>query len=179
MIFFVSIHAPARGATEYQKQAVAFRTVSIHAPARGATFSAFFVAQIVSRFQFTHPRGVRPRTGGKASGSDKSFNSRTREGCDGLCGRQKPLGACFNSRTREGCDAFDGGAGGWDRVSFNSRTREGCDPLNVLEQASVLFQFTHPRGVRLHAFFTLPIWAGFQFTHPRGVRLEPIKTPSR
>ena len=79
--------------------------------------------------------------------------------------------------------------------SFNSRTREGCD-LSVLPVMchSVLFQFTHPGGVRLAIADTLKaqemgfnsrtregcdglhrhhqrLTTQFQFTHPGGVRL--------
>ena len=54
----------------------------------------------------------------------------------------------FNPRTREGCDPSTGlqcGSG----VDFNPRTREGCDVVYVgLMPACLLFQSTHPRGVR-------------------------------
>ena len=54
----VSIHAPARGATQGGNQQVLFVTVSIHAPARGATFFAHPLIMPVV-FQSTHPHGVR------------------------------------------------------------------------------------------------------------------------
>ena len=55
----VSIHAPTRGATspyedEYQKY-----YVSIHAPTRGATELSSHGWSMLTRFQSTHPRGVR------------------------------------------------------------------------------------------------------------------------
>ena len=37
MGFFISIHAPARGATQYTSQWNSIIQISIHAPARGAT----------------------------------------------------------------------------------------------------------------------------------------------
>ena len=49
------------------------------------------------------------------------------------------------------------------------------DGSNVTE-----FQFTHPRGVRRNACWTLPagkIW--FQSTHPRGVRLQRHHHPTK
>jgi len=54
----VSIHAPARGATHDAAKLKPPIPVSIHAPARGATwcFSRYYC---FSRFQSTHPRGVR------------------------------------------------------------------------------------------------------------------------
>ena len=56
---YISIHAPARGATSIKLNLIKLRRISIHAPARGATFP--------SRFR-------------KPKRSD--FNPRTREGCD-------------------------------------------------------------------------------------------------
>ena len=80
------------------------QSVSIHAPGRGATIPLC-----------------------SSMSGMKSFNSRTREGCDAIALTQ------IGRQTR-----------------FNSRTREGCDPL-VHSRCShlALFQFTHPGGVRL------------------------------
>ena len=79
---FVSIHAPARGATDiyYSIKLVEWfqsthphgvrlydrrllgngYVVSIHAPARGATFFSWLVSITPTKFQSTHPHGVRP-----------------------------------------------------------------------------------------------------------------------
>ena len=54
----VSIHAPARGATNQLAQEVRFQGVSIHAPARGATFLGKSSVE-TTVFQSTHPHGVR------------------------------------------------------------------------------------------------------------------------
>ena len=77
---YVSIHAPARGATGYDAPSAKLMAVSIHAPARGATPKMPGVIQL-SVFQSTRPRGARPadaaivlETGG--------FNPRAREGRD-------------------------------------------------------------------------------------------------
>ena len=96
------------------------------------------------------------------------FNSRTREGCDGLyfvLGQGMPVsihaparGAIvariapkafsgFNSRTREGCDVSSS-RGVRIHSGFNSRTREGCDGILLKDFLVIGFQFTHPRGVR-------------------------------
>ena len=55
----ISIHAPARGATLEELEIPAGETISIHAPARGATgnYTRQYIQQL--RFQSTHPRGVR------------------------------------------------------------------------------------------------------------------------
>ena len=121
----VSIHAPARGATNQQARCLRSFLVSIHAPARGATCRSS--ARIAAVY------GFNPRT---RAGCDivpmgfpsfvTSFNPRTRAGCD-LPHQSPPCGSPrFNPRTRAGCDSQ-----GWKKIS----------PANK-------FQSTHPRGVR-------------------------------
>ena len=167
---FISIHAPARGATNAVDTIDFGEYISIHAPARGATILK-----------------------GKKGVHEKYFNPRTREGCD-LCiakrrfpstifqsthprgVRQKyrkiyriykPIsihaparGATrserrvrrrryhFNPRTREGCDErYKHRELGFQ--DFNPRTREGCDYLIIRRKITqFIFQSTHPRGVR-------------------------------
>jgi len=55
----VSIHAPARGATIFSRLRNRKEEVSIHAPARGATYVKDKSAQGAIKFQSTHPHGVR------------------------------------------------------------------------------------------------------------------------
>ena len=57
---------------------------------------------------------------------------------------------------------------------FNPRTREGCDALMISSSLTcrLLFQSTHPRGVRLVHRPPLCMAKEFQSTHPRGVRLS-------
>ena len=99
---YVSIHAPARGATADATKLVQYWGVSIHAPARGATSSSLIATTTVSfqftlprgerhdypndylhtaMFQFTLPRGER-RTRQARSTLVIGFNSRSREGSD-------------------------------------------------------------------------------------------------
>ena len=40
-------------------------------------------------------------------------------------------------------------SGNNNAVGFNSRTREGCDTVKQKQKRYKMFQFTHPRGVRL------------------------------
>ena|GEM_PF-502672 len=164
------------------------------------------------------------RQDGKVFGKDESFNSRTREGCDATgdaCRRRYDVSihapgrgatvsssGCryqrrgFNSRTREGCDQCFAPPPDV-RQCFNSRTREGCDSIDdITYRLYILFQFTHPGGVRqrgqlgraqprnvsIHApgrgattsISSSSRWVMmFQFTHPGGVRLhKPLRTPS-
>ena len=172
------------------------RLVSIHAPARGATSTPWWM-KCFHTFQFTRPRGAR-RWGGISFCGRISFNSRAREGRDGVRGRMAPPRRGFNSRAREGRD--------WAAArrvviapSFNSRAREGRDvcPRGVRSQRR--FQFTRPRGARqtgrqyigidavsIHApargaTSRLAFSRGeslFQFTRPRGAR-RPSLLPSQ
>ncbi len=58
-----------------------------------------------------------------------------------------------------------------DTNYFNSRTRVGCDvSVITLHIVYSMFQFTHPRGVRLIRGVSRTGEFPFQFTHPRGVR---------
>jgi len=122
--------------------------VSIHAPARGATLNRVRRYNDNFLFQSTHPRGVRlvgaqfgvidvrvsihaPARGATRQPRllqriRRSFNPRTREGCDYNYDPLYRPNYCFNPRTREGCD-----------LNFG-RSRANCST----------FQSTHPRGVR-------------------------------
>ena len=79
----VSIHAPAWGATTDKIVAGQAAAVSIHAPAWGATSVTALRQYPVARFQSTHPHGVR-LTCLKIRAVSRSFNPRTRMGCDGI-----------------------------------------------------------------------------------------------
>ena len=99
----VSIHAPAWGATAASDDMTCNVKVSIHAPAWGATVwnndayivdmfqsthphgvrrSHIITERKISGFQSTHPHGVRPKTFSIKYEFVKSFNPRTRMGCD-------------------------------------------------------------------------------------------------
>jgi len=80
-LFLVSIHAPAWGATCPGSASCFDFAVSIHAPAWGATVGWRVMAC-----------------------SGRSFNPRTRMGCDLLSGMCLSWRSCFNPRTRMGCD---------------------------------------------------------------------------
>ena len=55
----ISIHAPAKGATNSNAHTILRKTISIHAPAKGATNFDCFHLQCHHLFQSTHPRRVR------------------------------------------------------------------------------------------------------------------------
>ena len=174
----VSIHAPAWGATVIPIP-ISLVSECFNSRTRVGCDSRIVTTSCRGKtFQFTHPRGVRPKVGQKAvaiqevsihapawgatrSRGDKAFgwggfNSRTRVGCDSKMGNSLRNFMRFNSRTRVGCDSL--------RLnmrkevgSFNSRTRVGCDSRSSIFRDSVApFQFTHPRGVRLRSLPSRP-----------------------
>ncbi|MHB9293144.1 hypothetical protein Holit_02264 [Hollandina sp. SP2] len=57
-------------------------SVSIHAPAWGATLDTAEAIVKQYLFQSTHPRGVRRAQGTMTEEEVRSFNPRTRVGCD-------------------------------------------------------------------------------------------------
>ena len=74
------------------------------------------------------------------------------------------------------------GATGWPRGvmmlfwCFNPRTREGCDQSKYsLYDQLVLFQSTHPRGMRRGRKAQYVKVVTFQSTHPRGMRRKPLR----
>ena len=96
---------PGRGATPINSSHSRGGGVSIHAPREGCDYTELLRELREIAFQFTHPGGVRLRPGNLAR-SASSFNSRTREGCDGSWAHSINTTICFNSRTREGCDSM-------------------------------------------------------------------------
>ncbi len=153
--------------------------ISIHAPARGATDSRLY-EHWVEPFQSTHPHGVR-RTRMSQLMRLRNFNPRTRTGCDqeelryfcivSLFQSTHPHGVrpvmCsmtavrydFNPRTRTGCDAVEiirisgcsrisihaparGATQSYEQIQkqlqhFNPRTRTGCDARVVAPRTRV------------------------------------------
>ena len=144
----VSIHAPTRGATRTEQIISVQAVVSIHAPTRGATV-VVVASHILSSFN--------PRT---HTGCDQwlrdneylcsvGFNPRTHTGCDGWKVGAIVACRCFNPRTHTGCDLLLCFIVK-HITSFNPRTHTGCDLILTLLPLLVLFQSTHPHGVRLH-----------------------------
>ena len=101
----------------------------------------------LSKFQSTHPHGVRPMTI-KRRWRKLSFNPRTHTGCDKARQRHSSTAECFNPRTHTGCDVVRGHGG----RNFNE------------------FQSTHPHGVRRYLSAQRKHLLLFQSTHPHGVR---------
>ena len=168
----VSIHAPAWGATAVcQVNRQTNRGFNSRTRV-GCDSRASPLERSPHWFQFTHPHGVR-RALGKNNASADRFQFTHPHGV-----RQHVVKLIrinlksFNSRTRMGCDWSDTHLWGLNS-SFNSRTRMGCDLLSTPEiTPSTLFQFTHPHGVRretsaltnpfFHVSIHAPAWGATQ-----------------
>ena len=102
------------------------------------------------RFQFTHPRGVRPRVKvGNLAHSAVSIHAPARGVTSTSIVLPDPLGHAVSIHAPARGATMRYGATCSRFSRFNSRTREGCDPYDTsTPMVSVTFQFTHPRGVR-------------------------------
>ena len=193
IVFEISIHAPARGATSAKNDFRCGSGISIHAPARGATRMNYRnLPDIV--FQSTLPRGERP-TRFFLTSSSYNFNPRSREGsdcspCDSisivdisihapargatlvlLCRQMRDFH--FNPRSREGSDVFRGKMYFAKlKISIHAPAR-GATAVHATVSRLLIFQSTLPRGERpLVASSVVSIRLAFQSTLPRGERLQ-------
>ena len=90
MASWISIHAPAKGATIISLPSDPGYYISIHAPAKGATFLISFSGEAL-KFQSTLPRRER-LTFIISAHLSSDFNPRSREGSDSHCFLVRPAG---------------------------------------------------------------------------------------
>ena len=83
-MLYISIHAPARGATRCQAVRSSRMAISIHAPARGATLTAYTKGEDIAEISIHAPARGATRHRRLLRDTRVHFNPRTREGCD--CG---------------------------------------------------------------------------------------------
>ena len=121
----ISIHAPARGATDSLRAAVITAYISIHAPARGATPAR---------------RSCAPFLG--------DFNPRPREGSDFQSVKSNCDFHYFNPRPREGSDAQQAALEYDDRISIHAPARGATAFMRWVCSELRQFQSTPPRGER-------------------------------
>ena len=86
----ISIHAPAKGATDSRYICPPEPHISIHAPAKGATFASLSSSLEPAEFQSTLPRRERPTFDSKNRYHHIHFNPRSREGSDSSLQRRRP-----------------------------------------------------------------------------------------
>ena len=106
-------------------------------------------------FQSTHPRGVR-----------RSAPAISRHGSDG-----------FNPRTRVGCDDDAALLADAPQVSIHAPAWGATSGCRQPAGRILMFQSTHPRGVRPRPTSSPSSTSSFQSTHPRGVRLGRQRVP--
>ena len=99
----VSIHAPARGATQYSWSWPATAKGFNSRAREGRDLNDLRPRNKVHLFQFTRPRGAR-LVGEPHDNLLRGFNSRAREGRDRPSAGYRPCRPSFNSRAREGRD---------------------------------------------------------------------------
>ena len=145
----VSIHAPAWGATHYQRPGKEGQTMFQSTHPRGVRPSTSSATRTTARFQSTHPRGVRhPPPQGTRHPHAVSIHAPA-------WGATQPKLPSIQDTKQVSIHAPAWGATGTPpgtafRIScFNPRTRVGCDhPAGYCQGVEDAFQSTHPRGVR-------------------------------
>ena len=172
----ISIHAPTWGATGAVLCRFALTLFQSTHP-RGVRPAAMTRYGSILSFQSTHPRGVRP-----AWQSDckpmSDFNPRTHVGCDRASLLPPPGNGYFNPRTHVGCDGHQGLLLPDAAISIHAPTWGATSVVGYLSCPTMLFQSTHPRGVRLAMSAPDLRLRVFQSTHPRGVRPHTPETSS-
>ena len=119
-------------------------------------------------FQSTHPHGVRHFVVHLVS-LTLSFNPRTHMGCDQISGAVASTADSFNPRTHMGCDFASVISIIQSFVSIHAPTWGATELFNANMQ-SLMFQSTHPHGVRHFVINKAKCKNKFQSTHPHGVR---------
>ena len=121
----ISIHAPARGATDEAGDTQRYVAISIHAPARGATGCGL----------------------GLHDGAS-DFNPRSRKGSDLICKHLQIISGYFNPRSRKGSDDVTGELKATITV-FQSTLPQGERRMGAMTLVEYrIFQSTLPQGER-------------------------------
>ena len=167
-IIFISIHAPARGATRPWRCRPLRQTISIHAPARGATYGPS-VPQMIKNISIHAPaRGATVPALTTHDRHDISIHAPAR-GATVKASVSKTYTVISIHAPARGATTDCGH--NQDDFYFNPRSREGSDtvwPSNSF--GIVAFQSTLPRGERPPSLASCAIFASFQSTLPRGER---------
>ena len=142
--FAVSIHAPAGGATQSHPSHATDKEVSIHAPAGGAT-TGDRILEPLSKFQSTHPRGVRQR---RISGGGRLMK--------------------FQSTHPRGVRLRLSSMATFVRVFQSTHPRGVRHFIKASSTLLVMFQSTHPRGVRRTGRGLCPVSALVSIHAPAG-----------
>ncbi len=145
MLYFVSIHAPARGATYMMENPVVF-----------------------AKFQSTRPRGAR-RISPTPWAFRNCFNPRARAGRDGQrIKRPMMIVVSIHAPARGATDPLLTVS---RAIPFQSTRPRGARPMFFAVSAGQKkFQSTRPRGARREMSRVMILYIQFQSTRPRGAR---------
>ena len=128
-------------------------------------------------FQSTHPRGVRQLAHSLCcSVGLVSIHAPTRGATKMVC--RVDYRGCFNPRTHEGCDSGDA-MPDIKAIGFNPRTHEGCDRDNRIGNHLAVVSIHAPTRGATELSWKQLIALMFQSTHPRGVRHRQPRRGSR
>ena len=143
---FISIHAPAKGAT--CRQMLSQLLHHYFNPRTREGCDMLLQSELTSKklFQSTHPRRVRQGQAGPNYRAG-NFNPRTREGCDATETSRAERPANFNPRTREGCDLLVYNTFCGQEISIHAPAK-GATLFGFEDAEALLKQTTHPRRVR-------------------------------
>ena len=144
----ISIHAPQWGATVTDWSADSGSRFQSTHPS-GVRRRVLALRNWPPLFQSTHPSGVRPGRPDRPMGAGRHFNPRTPVGCDPPRGATRIRRTDFNPRTPVGCDLVVPEQRPEDHISIHApqwgATKSGITKMHAATQ----FQSTHPSGVRL------------------------------
>ena len=144
----ISIHAPQWGATAPRTmQSRPTRYFNPRTPV-GCDGMAWELCPAVLRFQSTHPSGVRRFIGCTTIMSRCNFNPRTPVGCDVSADTGTPVSMNFNPRTPVGCDIVGDDVVPDALISIHAPQWGATCPSSSLLVLVIVFQSTHPSGVR-------------------------------
>ena len=124
---FISIHAPAWGATRRYRFQRAYRSISIHAPAWGATQDGPTLSKITG-FQSTRPRGARLPSCKVVQLTQRFQSTRPRGARRSLC-MQRLSTADFNPRARVGRDLVVRAKNPASRISIHAPAWGATDAI--------------------------------------------------
>ena len=124
--------------------------VSIHAPARGATDAFEFDGADAEGFQSTRPRGARPRRRYGGAPPRPRFNPRAREGRDFVDARELDVRDVVSIHApARGATAAHDRVEVVFRVSIHAPARGATQADDSIDRTYQQFQSTRPRGARL------------------------------
>ncbi len=164
----VSIHAPARGATDDWHEARRAWAVSIHAPARGATYARHAQSGVRQVSIHAPARGATSWHASWHASWHVSIHAPARGATSGASGNADKIGVSIHAPARGATHLVHGHPHDVS-VSIHAPAR-GATEQEEREQFRIKFQSTRPHGARPFAVRTLPMPSMFQSTRPHGAR---------